>query len=164
MTDPTAIEIRVDPLTQRMQGTTNHGGLDFDVPFISHIVGNLWMGGVRDGLVLPTQIRHVVSLAPWWSYSYHDGVRSLLQIYMHDSEEQTFEQVDGIARWVYACMDDGPTLVHCQAGLNRSALISARALMLGGCVAEPAEAIALLRERRDPAVLCNPSFESWLRG
>jgi protein-tyrosine phosphatase len=52
-------------------------------------------------------------------------------------------------------------LVHCQAGLNRSGVVVAYALMLNGMSA--AEAIARIRERRSPAVLCNPQFERWLR-
>jgi protein-tyrosine phosphatase len=50
--------------------------------------------------------------------------------------------------------------VHCQAGLNRSGLITARALMLRGMSAT--DAIQLLRKRRDPAVLCNAVFANWL--
>jgi len=62
---------------------------------------------------------------------------------------------------VNACREDGPTLVHCQAGLNRSSLVAARALVLGGMTAD--DAIALIREKRSPACLCNPAFERWLR-
>jgi protein-tyrosine phosphatase len=52
-------------------------------------------------------------------------------------------------------------LVHCQAGLNRSNLIAALALMrLTGC--DAAAAIALLREKRSPLVLCNEAFEQYL--
>lgn len=79
---------------------------------------------------------------------------------MYDSSDQGFAQVDAIAAWVNVCRKDGPTLVHCQAGLNRSGLVAARALTLDGMNA--ADAIALLREKRSPAVLCNRSFESWL--
>jgi protein-tyrosine phosphatase len=44
--------------------------------------------------------------------------------------------------------------------LNRSALVAGMALILDGW--KPADAIALLREKRSPAVLCNPAFEQWL--
>jgi protein-tyrosine phosphatase len=56
--------------------------------------------------------------------------------------------------------DLGPTLVHCQAGLNRSGLICALALVADGCA--PADAITLLRERRCSAVLCNEAFERYV--
>jgi hypothetical protein len=52
-------------------------------------------------------------------------------------------------------------LIRCQAGVNRSGLISALVLMIDGCSAP--EAIALLRSRRSPFVLSNSHFEKWLR-
>lgn len=55
----------------------------------------------------------------------------------------------------------GPTLVHCQAGLNRSGLVTALALILDGMT--PGEAIALLREKRCAAVLCNAAFDGFVR-
>jgi protein-tyrosine phosphatase len=55
----------------------------------------------------------------------------------------------------------GPTLVHCQAGLNRSGLVVAYTLMADQDM--PAkDVIALLRLRRHPQVLCNPYFEKFL--
>ncbi len=58
---------------------------------------------------------------------------------------------------------DGPVLIHCQVGLNRSSLVAARAMVLSE-EADPAGAIAVLRERRSPACLCNEAFEAWLLG
>ena len=52
-------------------------------------------------------------------------------------------------------------LVRCQAGVNRSGLVTALVLMLDGRTAD--EAIALIRARRAPAALCNEHFERWLR-
>lgn len=52
-------------------------------------------------------------------------------------------------------------LIRCQAGVNRSGLVTALVLMLQGMSAE--EAIALLRERRSPVVLSNSYFERFLR-
>lgn len=65
-----------------------------------------------------------------------------------------------LAEHVLAHARQGPTLVHCQAGLNRSGLVAALALILDGML--PAAAIDLLRQHRSPAVLCNPAFERWL--
>ena len=53
--------------------------------------------------------------------------------------------------------------MHCQAGLNRSSLVVAIALLLSGEVSTGQEAIDLIREKRDPACLCNPAFEKWVR-
>jgi protein-tyrosine phosphatase len=70
------------------------------------------------------------------------------------------DQLYMIARVLRAFMHAGKVLCHCQAGLNRSSLISGLALILDGY--EPEEAIRLLRTSRSPAVLCNGSFERWL--
>jgi protein-tyrosine phosphatase len=158
--DPTRLDINIDPRHQRLAGGT-HFGATFDVPYISNACGNLWQGGCATGLVLPEEIVHVVSLYPWERYTVRHQLRSQLSVVMYDSVEQGFAQVEAIARWVSACMNDGPTLVHCQAGLNRSGLVSAVTLVLRGST--PDEAIRMLRDRRSPAVLCNPAFEQHIR-
>lgn len=161
--DPTRIDISFDPRQRRMEGIAVHGNTPFSVPFISQVGGNLWFGGCTDGLVLPEEIQHLVSLYPWEQYTVRHEIKSALTVRLYDSLEQALDQVDDIARWVNACRSSGPTLVHCQAGLNRSGLVTARALMLDpGLTAE--EAINLLRVKRSPAVLCNDAFEAYLRG
>lgn len=159
--DPTGIAIDFDPTLQRMKGIARHGNTPFDVPFISEIGYNLWQGGCESGLILPKFIKHVVSLYPWERYTVKHHLESFLEVRMYDSEDQAFEQVEMIASWVNKCRETGPVLVHCQAGLNRSSLVAARALMLSGKTAD--EAISVLRSKRSPACLCNPSFEGWLR-
>ena len=158
--DPTAIPIRFDPREQRMSGIAIHGNTPFSVPFISQITDDLWTGGCTTGLHLPGEIVHLVSLYPWERYREHGELRSSLYVKMYDSDGQAFEQVAHIARWVNVCRADGPTLVHCQAGLNRSGLVAATALILDGMA--PDLAIRLLREKRSDAVLCNRHFENWL--
>lgn len=156
MTDPTKIDIKFDPTQQRMSGIAYHGNTPFDVPFISEIAENLWQGGCETGLILPKFIKHLVSLYPWEQYTVEHELDSALVVRMYDSEDQAFHQVDAIAAWVNECRKDGPTLVHCQAGLNRSSLVAARALTLNGVTG--VEAINTLREKRSPACLCNPAF------
>ena len=51
-------------------------------------------------------------------------------------------------------------LVRCQAGLNRSGLITALVLIRDGLA--PADAIELIREKRGAAALFNNTFVSWL--
>lgn len=160
--DPTKIDIRFDPREQRMIGTAVHGNTPFNVPYISQITDTLWTGGCTNGLVLPDHIEHVVSLYPWEAYSIRHEAKSMLAVRMYDSLDQAMGQVDAIADWVNVCRADGPTLVHCQAGLNRSGLVAATALIRGGMV--PVDAIALLRAKRSPAVLCNKAFVAWLVG
>lgn len=158
--DPTGLDIKFDPTIQRMSGRANHGDTPFDVPFISEVAENLWQGGCQDGLELPVFFQHVVSLYPWERYHVRRSLDSFLEVRMYDSEDQGYDQVIDIAKWVNKCRETGPTLVHCQAGLNRSSLVAATALSLSGL--NPQESIDLLREKRSPAVLCNPSFTHWL--
>lgn len=159
-TDPTRIDIRFDPLVQRMTGYTNMGHHYFDVPFMTEIAPNLWQGGCHDGLVLPRNIAHLLSLYKWESYRVAHKLRTCHVVTMYDSLDQATGEVERWARWVHARRRTGPVLVHCQAGLNRSSLVTARALMLDGMTAEAA--IRLIREKRSPAALCNTAFEAHL--
>lgn len=160
--DPTAIAIDVDPRYRRMRGVAVHGDTPFDVPFISEIAPNLWMGGCASGLVLPDHIDFVVSLYPWERYQLNESQRRY-EHRMYDSAAGDFNpsEVLQLALMIDTARYEVCVLVHCQAGLNRSGLVMALALMVGGKTAD--EAIALLREKRSPAVLCNASFEGWLR-
>lgn len=158
--DPTAIPIEFDPRAQRMKGTAVHGDTPFDVPFISQIDDHLYIGGCTNGLQLPHEIKHVVSLYPWEQYTSHPDLRSALSIVAYDAAVPDAARLEAVACWINTCRLDAPTLVHCQAGLNRSSLVTALALIRSGST--PADAIALLREKRSPAVLCNPAFEQWL--
>lgn len=161
--DPTRIDIETDPTTKRMRGVAYHGNTPFDVPYISELADNLWQGGCEDGLVLPDFIRHVVSLYPWERYTINNGA-SYTPYKMYDSLDQAMDQVHDIAGLVNDLRKDGPVLVHCQAGLNRSSLIAARALYLeslGELTGD--EIVEIIRERRSPACLCNPAFEEEVR-
>lgn len=158
--DPTRIALATDPLARRMSGVSMHGLIPFDVPFMTEIAPNLWQGGCADGLVLPRNIRHLVSLYPWESYTIRHELDSAMSVRMLDGLGEDMGKITALAAWVNACRTSGPVLCHCQAGLNRSSLVVATALMLEGATAD--EAIKLIREKRSPACLCNPEFEEWL--
>ena len=67
-----------------------------------------------------------------------------------------------IARTLHAEWKAGRrVLTRCQAGWNRSGLITALILIIEGYSAEAA--IDLIRRRRTPDALCNPRFEKFLR-
>jgi protein-tyrosine phosphatase len=161
MIDPTRIDVAFDPSVQRMRGTTAHKRMVFDVPFITEIAPNLWQGGCENGLILPYHIKHLLSLYKWESYTVRHTLRTSHTVTMYDSLDQATGDIDKWARWVNARRRTGAVLVHCQAGLNRSSLVVARALMLGGCTAD--DAIGIVRAKRSPACLCNGSFEGHLR-
>lgn len=151
---------RIDPVNFPITGIAHQGDTPFDMKLITRVEGNLWTGGCINGVRLPYDFSHVVSLYPWEKYALGPNTQRY-EVEMYDSLTQGFEQVEEIALKTMRRVEHGKTLVHCQAGLNRSGLIAGRTLMLLGYTAS--EAIALLRQKRSPAVLCNPHFEEYLR-
>jgi len=65
------------------------------------------------------------------------------------------------AEWAHGLWRRGQrVLIRCQAGLNRSGLVTALVLLLDGW--DPADAIEEIRTRRSPWALCNQQFADWL--
>lgn len=133
------------------------------VGLISEILPGLWMGGCKQGVRLPDEFGFVLSLYPWERY--HLGATTLRV------EEKLYDSADvasptllaDLAELAHGQWKAGKvTLIHCQAGLNRSGLITTLVLMRDGMPA--VEAIALLREKRSEFVLCNSTFEHFLLG
>ena len=150
-----------DPDNKRLIGTVAYNNRPFDLPYISKIENNLFIGGCIDGLILPSNIEHLVSLYSLEGYKINHEIKSALYSPFDDSlQKPDYRLIKSLAFWVNAKQQSGETLVHCQVGLNRSALIIATALIFKGL--SPDIAITLLREKRSPLVLCNPVFENWL--
>jgi hypothetical protein len=135
-----------------------------DVPVLTEVEPGLWFGGAPEPR-LPDGFDFVVNLfAPWAHYD-PNGAEVWNEANVDDADvsDQVARLFRSLAREVNRRLEEGHTvLVHCQAGLNRSATVVALALMLRGM--EAAEAISLLREKRHRLVLCNPHFEAWLLG
>jgi len=74
------------------------------------------------------------------------------------------ELLDSLVRWVHEHRVEGRTvLVHCEAGQNRSGLVTGLYLIrFRGYSADAA--IEIIRERRGPNALWNGSFLALLRG
>lgn len=104
----------------------------------------------------------ILNLYQWGEYVVPEGVQQVT-LTMWDGVGVDIETVDEAVQYVRTWLDEGKTvLVHCQAGLNRSSLVTARVLMAHyGFGAE--EAIEWIRERRSPTCLCNEDFEYYLR-
>ena len=69
------------------------------------------------------------------------------------------EILDAVAAFVDTCVRFGSAVyVHCQAGMNRSALVVARTLMRQGMSGQ--EAVDLVRERRKGAL--GDEYAEWL--
>lgn len=128
----------------------------------SKIDGNLWMGGwpgydaqaghhrfdyIFDLYGKPAQGPRHGQLVVTWAIRDHDGLPDLLML------EALAEQVRGLRQL-------GPTLVHCEAGWNRSGLLVALALIRDGWF--PSTAIQTIRDKRHPMALSNKTFAAWL--
>ena len=157
-------DLHADFENHHIEGYTNHGHHRIKCPLITHIEGNLWQGGCIHGVNLGNTFKHVISLYPWEKYRWTEHLNTFLEVKLYDSNKMPpIEKIERIADWVNVCTETGPTLVHCQAGLNRSALVAAIALLRKHPERTPDEVIALLREKRSPVVLCNTTFESFVR-
>lgn len=133
----------------------------FDVPVVTHIEGNLYSGGTIAGYPLDHDFVKVVSLYPWESHSYGPDTERV-EIEMLDvAGGAGWDDVIRAAEEVEQGLTRGKVLVCCQAGLNRSGLVTAQVLIRAGRT--PDEAIALLREKRHQLVLCNNSFVNMLK-
>jgi hypothetical protein len=151
----------LSPYRVLSRGTTYHKDLPFEAPYITEILPGFYMGGTDDYLTLPPNIDYYLSLYKWGSYKIKHALKGHEVVVMYDAEEGPDpDQIMELAAWVQESRTLGDTLVCCQAGLNRSGLVVATALVLDGY--PPDEAIALLREKRSPAVLCNQAFEDFV--
>lgn len=124
------------------------------------IIPNLYLGGVEDGEKLPKKFKHIVSLCAWEQYKIVDRHRTRLEVMMYDNNEVNDELIKRITLWVYCCIQDGATLVHCKEGKNRSALIVASVLISLGYTVN--EAIDLIRQNRSQDCLNNKAFIKYL--
>lgn len=140
----------------------------------TEILPGLWMGGTDDddttdiGKDLP-KLAHdvpfdaVVTLFAWahpmpWGieelrWGFADGDMSYVD------QRRLFRTVD----WAYERWVEGSrVLIRCQAGMNRSGLVTALVLMKHDYSAS--DAIRLLREKRSEVVLFNDHFVDFLAG
>lgn len=147
--------------THRIEGYLAQGGQWFSVPIVTQVDGNLWQGGCPWPRV-PAYFKYVLNLYPWEFYSSAKGTR-VKKVEMYDSLDGALakDQMEALADWVNEKVKLGPTLVHCQAGINRSAFVTGLALIRRGVPAD--DAIRIMREKRSDRVLSNQAFELWLR-
>ena len=117
------------------------------------------MGGYP-GVHIDSKFKAIMNLFVWEDYTVADNIE-MRKHTMYDSHDiPSAEELNQLAAWVNKKAKSGPVLVHCQAGLNRSGLVTALALVQQGMKA--IDAIRLIREKRSPMALCNPYFTKWL--
>lgn len=156
-------DLNISPLEYPWGGVALHGNTPFSCALMTKMDDRLYLGGCIDGLMLPLEIEFVVSLYPWETYRPNGKVKGELSIQLLDAAMDAPELFILAADAVREFSSRGPTLVHCQAGLNRSGTVLALHLIRDrGMSAE--EALAWMREKRSPAVVCNAEFEAWLIG
>lgn len=109
------------------------------------------------------RFQRILNLYPWSLYAVPEGTLMATAELRDSVDLSPQEEIDRLAYKVIEWLEhDYTVLVHCQAGLNRSALVAARVLMLhSGMSAD--DAINLVREKRSPMCLCNRHFERFLR-
>lgn len=148
---------------------------DEDVPLYSEILPALWQGGTEDDdniyhgqKRLPTMndpkpFDAVVSLCAYtqpvgwltkeFRYGFADG----------PVEPEVYQECERIADWAHSEWKLGSkVLIRCQAGLNRSGLITSLVLLREGM--DLAQILELIRSKRGEFALSNKYFVEYLKG
>lgn len=149
----------------RVSGQVIASGVIFDLPLMSQIGENLWIGGCVDGIRLPDDFEFVISLHPEIAYEIGESTNRMeIEVWDDPSVPVPEEDFALAAEAVVDSMRMGKTLLHCEMGLNRSALVAVMALVM--CGMPNREAIRLIRSKRGEVCLENPTFaafaETWI--
>jgi hypothetical protein len=146
------------------------------MPLWSNVLDGLWVGGTddndtlgdhhawsgRQAFITPEMFDTVVTM-----YQYANPVDWLVKEYrycIYDSDVNHFDWAElfATAKFAHTEWQNGKrVLIRCQAGLNRSGLVTALVLIRDGF--SPEEAIALLREKRSSMALFNKQFVQFLK-
>ena len=143
--------------------TINEDDAEF-VPHISHILDNYYLGGVpSEKTTLPSDFDVIVNLAGVDSYrdNFHHVPSISVVVDMVDSYQQDVAVIEPVVQLLAST--EAPTLIHCAAGLNRSALVMARVLMVRYGWTGP-DAIRYIRRKRVRFALFNQHFRASLTG
>jgi protein-tyrosine phosphatase len=160
-------------LLENLQAPAYEDLHDDDETLWSEILPNLWQGGTDDYDVMSMRS---VSENPFITKVHFDTVVTLYAsarpvdwfvreirygFWDHDMKDFNSEDLFDIVRVAHTDWKNGKrVLIRCQAGWNRSGLITALVLIREGYSAR--DAIDMQRKRRSEWVLCNEHFERWL--
>ncbi len=138
----------------------------------SELLPGLWQGGTHDFDTLEFPKEYPI----WKSEKQFDSVATLYAIAhpvgwgiserrygFPDSElsAQDIPEIHNIAEWAFEQWTSGKkVLIRCQAGLNRSGLLTALVLLREGH--SPKQAIELIREKRSEWALCNSDYVTYI--
>lgn len=125
----------------------------------TEIVEDLWVGQHPFGEDV-SEFRYIFCFNPRPQYNIHNWQTVITAPFDDCSDMPPEDFLNELGDMVAACSKKGKTLVHCTAGVNRSAMIAALALIKRGW--SPEAAIKQLRDKRGKWLLFNKSFEQWL--
>ena len=141
-------------------------------PLYSEVAPNLFMGGTDDSATIDQAqvLRHfdgsnefdcVVTLYAWAAPANWGVEERRFGFPDADIIEDYLPTIIELAQWAHSKWAAGKRVnIRCQAGLNRSGLVTALTLMISGMSAD--QAIDTLREKRSSYALCNGEYEHWL--
>lgn len=121
------------------------------------ITDNLWIGG---NPVDVTKFQYVIAVNHAPKYHIPNGTWAVVYPFDDAAWLPDLDKLHKLADMVNEYSSLGPTLVHCSAGLNRSALVIALALIKRGMTGS--DAIQLIRSKRGSDALYNQTFTEWL--
>jgi protein tyrosine phosphatase len=139
-------------------------------PLWSEVLNGLWQGGTHDldvgkqlevPMITTKQFDTVITM-----YAYANPVDWFVKEFRYGVWDSDISKMDitelfDIVRLAHSDWKKGKkVLIRCQAGWNRSGLITALVLIRDGMDAR--KAIDLIRKTRSDSVLCNRSFEKFL--
>jgi protein tyrosine phosphatase len=148
----------------------DYGQAELREPLWSEVIEGLWQGGTADHDIHSQLKKPMIAKKDFDTvitmYAYANPVDWFVREIRYgvwDSNMKDFdaEELFDIVRVAHSDWKKGKkVLIRCQAGWNRSGLITALVLIREGMEAQ--KAINLIREKRSPHALCNSTFATWL--
>lgn len=140
-------------------------------PLWSEVMPGLWMGGTDDNdcerqymdqaQITKEHFDTVITMYAWANPVDWYVKELRFGFFDHQQVDIHPEDLKQIVKAAYTDWQRGQrVLIRCQAGWNRSGLITALVLMLGGM--DASIAIDVIQLRRSPYALNNQAFETWL--
>ena len=155
-----------------MSSLVNPVPQDFSTTLYNQIQPGLFMGGTADddvcfgtaGAKRPEDILPfdaIVTMYSWAKPAYWEIQEMRYGIYDSNMEDVDFDRLGEVVKFAHRHWKNGDrVLVRCQAGLNRSGLVTALTLMYEGATAK--EAIMCIRRNRSADALFNQNYVRWL--